>query len=209
MKKVIFLLIAMIGLTSCSSNNGGGAKGKIDCYSIRVTEGGSLVYDFTYFASYEFVYEYISSDGKQLYINEKPQYQKYNPAMGINTVENCTIRVFSDRYTNDYVEYSFSKFIGFLTVEHNYYLDLKARSIDAEIKWSEYKYESDPIDKGDSDNKNAIAFAKKGFYLINNSSIGITDYVSLRLDLTESSLERHTYTLLGEDSIIAYSSKWF
>ena len=51
--KLFILLVATIGLVGCSKNSAaGGTSGKVDCYSIRVTEGGSTVFCETYYAGY-------------------------------------------------------------------------------------------------------------------------------------------------------------
>ena len=127
-----------------------------------------------------------------------------------NTLNDCIIRAYPDKYTSEFEEYSFSKFVGFLTRENNYYLDLGARTIDEETKWSEYKYTTDPttVSEGTSNNKEAFNCAKSNYYQ-NLSNYYDSQYITLRLDLTDSTLERHTYTMLGEDSIITYTAKWF
>lgn len=205
--KILVLLIATLGLVGCSKNSAaGGTSGKVDCYSIRVTEGGTTVFNATYSAGYSMVYEYKSAEGKKLYTSSHLYYYDYSTS----TQKDVVIRAYPDKYTNDYTEYSYSKFVGFLTRENNYYLDLGARTIDSEIKWSEYKYASDPttVSDGASNNKEAYSCAKSNYYQDISSGYE-SQYVSLRLDLTESSLERHTYTMLGEDSIVTYTAKWF
>ena len=206
-RNVLVLSIVALGLIGCSGKSGaGGTRGKVDCYSIRVTEGGSTVFNATYSASFSTVYEYKSADGKKLYTSTHLIFYNYNDS----TAKDKTIRAYSNKYTNDYTEYTFSKFVGFLTKENNYYLDLGAKTIDSEIKWSEYKYASDPttIADGPSDNKEAYRCAKSNFYT-DLTGGSYEAYATLRLDLVESSLKRHTYTLLGEDSSISYTAKWF
>ena len=190
--KILVLFIATVGLVGCSNSDHSGGKGVIDCYSIRVTNGGSTVFTGNYYAGYATVYEFKSADGKTIYTGQG--------------VSDSSINVYADRYTNTYVTYTFSRFVGYLTVENNYYLNLDSRTIDSEVKWSEYKYESNPSTAyPDANNKEAYSCAKKGYY----ENIGYGSGSNLRLDLTESSLERHTYTKLGDDSIITYVTKWF
>ena len=206
--KLFILLVAAIGLVGCSKNSAaGGTSGKVDCYSVRVTEGGSTVFSGNYSSGYAAVYEYKDSSGKKIYTSGHLVYQKYDGSSYTNV--DTVIRAYPDRYTNDYVEYTYSKFIGFLLKENNYYLDLGARTIDSETKWSEYKYQNDPTtppDGAKSNNKEAYSCAKSNYYQLDYSGY---DYYSLRLDLTESSLERHSYTMLGQDSVITYTAKWF
>ena len=206
--KFLVLLVATLGLVGCSSNSpAGGTSGKVDCYSVRVTEGGSTVFSGNYSSGYAYVYEYKDASGKKIYTNDHITYRKYDG--GSYTNIDTVIRAYPDRYTNDYVEYTFSRFVGFLLKENNYYLDLGARTIDSETKWSEYKYQSDPTtppEGATSNNKEAFSCAKKNYYQIEYSGY---EYYSLRLDLTESTLERHSYTMLGQDSVITYTAKWF
>ena len=203
MKKTIFLLAAILGLTGCSVKSGvGGTSGKVDCYSIKVIEGGTTIVNSTYSATYSSVYEYKTATGNKIYTNYR--IRAYDST-------DCKIRAYSNRYKNDYVDYSYSRFVGFLTKENNYYLDLGARTIDSETKWSEYKYENDPTDPpagAKSNNKEAYSCAKSNYYQVDSYSSG-NDYYILRLDLTESNLQRHVYTMLGEDSVITYTAKWF
>lgn len=210
MKNSVFVILAAtIGLLGCSTDSSGtgGVKGKVDCYTIKAVEGGNTVFNATYSNEYSYVYEYKDSGGNKLYLSSRIQYQKYEESGYIYA--DSIIRAYPNRYSNDYVEYTFSRFVGFLTMEKNYYLDLGARTIDYELKWSEYKYENDPISLPEgmtSNNREAYSCAKTCYYSIINYP---TEYFTLRLDLTESSLERHTYTILGEDSVITYTAKWF
>lgn len=206
--KFFVLLIATLGLVGCSKNSAaGGTSGKVDCYSVRVTEGGSTVFTGNYSSGYASVFEYKDASGKKIYTSSHMIYQKYDGGSYITA--DSIIRAYPDRYTNDYVEYTYSRFVGFLLRENNYYLDLGARTIDSETKWSEYKYQNDPVtppDGATSNNKEAFLCAKNNYYQMDYSGY---DYATLRLDLTESSLERHSYTMLGQDSVITYTAKWF
>ena len=194
--KLIYLPLLAICLVGCSNNDHSGGKGVIDCYSIRVTNGGSTVFSETYYAGYATVYEYKSAEGKTIYT-------------GLGNAD-TSVYVYADRYTNTAVTYNYSRFVGYLTVENNYYLNLDSRTIDEEIKWSEYKYESNPTtnypDGTTPNNKEAYSCAKKGYY---NAAGGLYSTTNIRLDMNESSLERHTYIKLGDDSIITYVAKWF
>ena len=187
-------------LTACNSTKDA-TKGVVDCYQISVANGGSTLFTKTYQATYSKVYEYKDENGKSIYTSAR--YISYN-----SSHTDLPIRVYPDRYTNDYTEYTFSKFVGYLTVEYNYYLDLDNRMIRSETKWSEYKYESNPIDssnEGTPDNKEAYNAVQNGYY----QAVSGYDSATLKLDLTESGLIRNTYTKLGEDSIITYTAKWF
>ncbi len=208
--KLFVLLIATLGLVGCSKNSAaGGTSGKVDCYSVKVTEGGNTVFTGAYSSGFASVFEYKDASGKKIYTSYHMIYQKYYG--GSYITGDSIIRAYPDRYTNDYVEYTYSRFVGFLSKENNYYLDLGARTIDSETKWSEYKFQNDPVtppDGATSNNKEAFSCAKNNYYQTDYYN-GFDEYATLRLDLTESSLERHSYTMLGQDSVITYTAKWF
>ena len=200
---VLGLLLAPCALCGCSSGETTiQTKGIVDCYSIRVTSGTSTVFYAEYSAGYAEVHEYKSSKGDSIY-TDSPDYQT-----------SSVIRLYNNRYTNDYIEYSYVGFVGYLTIEKNYYLDLDNKLVDSEVKYSEYLYSENPVADKKADNKKAYDCAEKN-YFIKSSFSGVNDpdteeYVCiLRTDLVEKSLMRHSYMKLGEDSVIDYKAKWF
>lgn len=202
MKKIIILSVAVLGLVGCSSN-AGGTKGKVDCYSLSVTEGGKTVYSANYNVAVAEVHEYTSAEGKKLFTNCHMTYMD-----GYSSAKDTVIRAYPSRYKQDSIEYTYSRFVGYLTKENNYYLDLDAKTIDAEIKWSEYLYENSSS-ANSIDNKEAYSCAKQNYYQVDSGYYNYGPTYSLFVDITEDGLERHTYTMLGEDSIITYTEKWF
>lgn len=201
MKKIFcgLLIMFMLCLCSCSANNQKNTSGTIDCYSIKVTDGGKTFFNETYSAYTSKVYEYKSANGDSIYTNNRIYKSDFQ-----GNIVDYKIFVYQDRYTSDYVEYSYSGFIGWLTVEHNYYLDLDNRTIDSETKYREYLYATNP-EAGEADNKKAYNCAKNNYYVVAN----YTRNAILRLDLEEKGLERHSYTKLGDGSIVDYRVKWF
>jgi len=198
------LSIATITVLCSCSNNGSSSssntKGVIDCYSIKVTEGGSTVFSQNYSASWARVYEYKDSKGSSIYTSTRTQTYDSSYQM-IDT----PIRVYPDRYTSDFTEYTYDKFVGYLTVENNYYLNLDNNTIDSETKYSEYLYSANPSGETlTADNKKAFECAKTNYYIITSNYNNV-----IRIDMEEKGLERHTYTKLGNDSIITYKAKWF
>lgn len=199
MRKTAFIGLIAISTIMCSCSGGTTAKttGVIDCYSISVTNGSSTILSRTYQVSYSSVHEYKNERGNSVYTD--------------NYV-GTDLFVYPDRYTKEYTEYEYVGFIGWLTKESNYYLDLDNRVIDQEIKWSEYLYSSNPNTSTEADNKRAYTCAKKSYYRsfdYTYSDDGMTIYCAIKLDTTEKDLEEHTYTKLGEDSAITYKAKWF
>ena len=208
MKKEFLLIIPMVCLIGCSSKNGaGGTKGRIDCYSIEVKNGGNYAFQREYTISSSIVYEYKDSKGNTIYTDTQLSWSGTDYITGQLRTE-AIVRAYPNRYLNDYVDYTFSRMIGRLTVEYNYYYDLESRTIDFEIKWSEYKRNSESDSVSGIDNKEAYKCAKKNYYLMTEYVDSFGFYV-LRLDSTESTLERHTYTQVGNDSVVTYKEKWF
>ena len=183
-------------------------SGVIDCYSIEVkyhtdSSSYSSTNNYNYDVSYSSVYEYEDCDGHLLYSN-----RKYSDG----------VKVFNSKYNNESTIYSFTKFIGYLTVEKNYFLNLDNMTIDKEILYSKYKYDTNPSNTTDieinPDNNKAYECAKKG-YFTNFSTEELYEnnryyYIyTLVLDMAESSLSRHSYIKLSADATVTYTPKWF
>ncbi len=196
-KKLLLGLIPFFGLlVLCGCDLSKNTSGIIDCYSINVDYTDSSNDDnYNYNVSYSSVYEYKDEDGHLLYSG------------GYYT---NGIKVYNTRYDAKSVAYKYTGFIGFLTYENNYYLNLNKMIIDEEIKYSEYLYEAEPENtksyQENPNNKLAFQCAKKGYYKVDSYSnnTGI-----IYLDMSESSLSRHTYVKLGSDVTVTYTPKWF
>ncbi len=205
MKRYLFLGLLLAPCALCGCSNGETivqTKGIVDCYSIHVTSGTSTVFNARYSAGYAEVHEYTSSKGDSIY-TDGPDYQTRS-----------VIRSYNNRYTSDYTEYSYVGFVGYLTVEYNYYLDLDNKSIDSAVKYSEYLYSENPVTNKKADNKKAYDCAKKNYFYSSSFSGGLDPdtkeyFYILRADLVEKSLMRHSYMKLGEDCVITYEVKWF
>lgn len=191
MKKRLLMGLLSAATLMCSCSSGGiksQTSGTVDCYSIKVQNGGSTVFSETYSSTYASVHEYQNSIGESVYAN-------------FSYGKESKIRIYKNRYTSQYDEYSYVNTIGLLTREYNYYLDLDNRIIDSEIKYSEYLYENEqsPYASIEYNNKKAWQCAKKSYY---KSS-------TVYLDMLENPLETHEYTKLGDDCVITYKAKWF
>lgn len=199
MKKLVVLIIFVFGLVLCSCSGGiKNTSGVIDCYSISVKDGGSTVFNQYYSISYAKVYEYKNSDGESIYTSYRIKYQD------VSDEKDSLIRVYTSRYTSDYQDYKYAGFVGYLTVENNYYLDLDTKTIDSEIKYSEYLYSKNPGEEN-GDNKKAYECAKNCYYVL--TSYTQNSYYNLKMDLEENGLERHIYTKLSDSSVITYKVK--
>lgn len=206
-------------LFSGCEKDGANNSGKIDCYSINGQ---------TYQTWAKKVYEYKNEAGEAIYTDscqEKDLFEMYS----LQDLAN-EIHVYKQKGAVEFQVYTFSKFVGWVTVERNYYFDVNAKTLDREIKFSEYKYEKNPeTDNEDDnpDNKSAYrAIRENGYYCYREitsqfsvqKKIGFeTLYDSERskyqaaiyLDLAESGLSRHEYTIFSESDTITYRAKWF
>lgn len=206
MRKIVCLSMTglLLALCSCTNSNVDEIKKKniIDCYSIEVKDGNGKVFNYTYYFYNTKVFEYKNEKGESIYTNVKighfTESQEY---------VDSSIYLYPDRYSSDYTEYKFEGFIGYLTYENNYYLDLDDRIIDFETKYSEYLYDTNPTEEP-ADNKKAYECAKKNYYILSDTSVYLP-YYTLKADMVETGLERHTYTKVGEDLIITFKEKWF
>lgn len=149
MKRPLILTLTMMGclLTSCSGGKFANTKGVIDCYTINAVSGEDTVFNAIYSQTYSPVYEYQNNEGKSIYLD----YNIQSDEVGAKVIP---IRFFKNRYQTDYEQYNYVGFVGWITQEKNYYLDIDDRVIDKEMKWSEYRYQKNP-DKRPADNKKA------------------------------------------------------
>lgn len=204
MKKIASILLVSLLLCGCSSNQEktAPAKGKIDCSYISVENSGHNVFYGSYGSDHSPVYAYKSADSEMIYANQ---------GFSTSGEEKFVLSVYKDKYSKEHKEFVFDGFVGWLTLESNYYLDLDTRTIDCETKYSEYLYDENPDgEKAEADNKKAFACAKKGYYqtLINfyrdeNGNF----YGELRTYSSPSALVSHKYISVGSDSVITYKVK--
>ena len=204
MKKIASILLTSLLLWGCSSNQEktAPARGKIECSYIYAENSARTIISEFYGSTYSPVYACKSADSEMIYINQ---------GFSTDGKEKFVLKVYKDKYSNDYKEFVFDGFIGWLTLESNYYLDLDTRTIDCETKYSEYLYEENPDGgKAQADNKKAFECAKKGYY--QNAGISYQDengnyYSELRTYSSPSAMIYHKYISLGSDSVITYKVK--
>ena len=205
MKKIFLLSLLTISLASCSNS------GVIDCYSIEVYG----LFTKRYKESTSNVYQYSSMNGEKIYTNEHFLTSEYDPDTGLTVEKDLTLRVFETRFSDYFTEYTYSRKVGELVIENNFYFNTNSRIIDQEIRWIENEYPqnyeaSEEVEY--YDNTLAFEYAQEGYF--QDFKQGYDDetetyYMTLYLDRVDSSLERHTYTQLGEDSAVTYVEKWF
>lgn len=203
---MFLLTIPALLLIGCS-NDGKGLNGIIECYSIKATNNTEMYpVSWNYHCDYSHVYEFKDSKGNCLYADSSASYGVYNTSTKEYEYKYSTLRVFFNKYSFKYTEYYYSRFVGYLTVENNCYLNLETRTVDYETKWSEYLYDENPGGLIGA-NKEAYEKAKNGYYHIYVGSG--TEFYNLYLNGIESKLDRHEYTIIGNDWNIQYTEKWF
>ncbi len=167
MKRKLMLFAAFGAmLASC---NGGGEW--IDCYSVN---------GYAYAVDASPVQEYQAADGSSIYTN-------------VHSYE--TINVYPDHASDNYIVYNYVRFVGNISKETSYRVNLATRTIDTITKYLERAQE----DKGN--NKEAYQKAKTGYYnLYEYGSSPSTVF----LNPCDTSLERHSYQVVGLDDTIKY-----
>lgn len=187
MKKFFLLMMSCLTLCGCSPTANQN-HGIIDCLSIHLSSPSTYYY---YSTSTSPVYEYINASGERLYL-------------GLNKYSE--IIVHPNQYSNTYVKYNFSRIVGYLNMETNYYLDVEKRVIDVETKWTENKRE---MSDATLNNGEAYRCAKRGYIAFSTDYYYNYSYSSngVYLDSVDTSLERHSYILLGNDTLVSYTPK--
>ena len=177
-KLPLLLLLCATFLSGCGSS-------QIDCHSIKIY--GSDDDSFFYQSSSLGVYEFVSDNNKKIYCIDD-NYTK-------------PLEVYKDISDNKPVVYNYSRFVGYLLAENNYYLDLNKRQIDCEFKISEYKDGVSVNEERPVNNKEAYRCALKGYY------DGGFNVLYLKDDKIR--LERHSYIQLGDNDRVEYTPKWY
>ena len=233
MKKSLLLAVGLFPLLmSCGNQNAQNAangKGIIDCNSIELKQNGSTIFSKEYSFSPDGVFEYKNSDGEFIYTNNFVL-DNENSDFTNNDIRWKSLRVYKDKYVIDpedkVEEYKFNKFVGYVSIENNYYLNLDAKMVDCETKWGEWKASGEnkassttssdssstpsPYEKvlANPDNKKAYECLKTNFYptLSHSSS---NDEMMIVLDLAKKGGEYHSYFKYGDDVVASYEAKWF
>lgn len=193
MKKTALLLFPILFLVSCNSTGIDSSKvsGVIDCRSVSITDGGSSIFNGYYSESFSYVYEYKAEDNSCIYVSQH---------------DNYSIRVFNKKYSEDFLEYTFSAFVGYLKVENTFLLDLDNKILDVKTKYLEYTYSNNSGSDLKYDNSKAYKLVKKfGYYIIDTFNY----YSSSNLYSYEydAGLVKDTYIKISSSSTIIYTSR--
>lgn len=233
MKKILPICLLGVALlsTGCSSTpSASQAKGNVECYSISVVSGSTTIFSGNYEESYAEVWEYYTGG------TSDPMYTSFATVDPTNTTTTTylSIRDYEDSYnTTKYTVYTSPTFVGWLKKETKYMVNFDSKVIDMVELYSEYTSTINPNDNSSStstttvydsaNNKKAYEYAQKSYYLqssfelksekksTSSTILGIeyNYYYTIVSKKAETSLERHTYVKLSDDSSISYKPKWF
>ena len=204
--KLLSLGIISFGLVSC--NPAGGSTGRIDCY--KIYEGG---HTYQYHFVEKPVYEYTNEKGESIYTNFYRNYT--NTGM---KVPSLPLLLFSNRFSTEYTTYNFSKYVGYVYEEYNYYLNLDSKTLDQEVKYRKYtgsvKETTFNNEEITFNHDKAMSGVSKGYYTeYDNNSYYIDgetiDGCVIYKELHNTKTERHVYKMYGDATDISYVPKWF
>lgn len=234
----ICLLGAALLSTGCSSaSSASQAKGSVECYSISVVSGTTTIFSGNYEESYAEVWEYYAGGTKDpIYTSFATVDPTVTTSSTTTTKTYLSIRDYEDKYnTTSYTTYTAPTFVGWLKKETKYIVNFDSKVIDMVETYSEYTSTINPNENSSSsstsettvydsaNNKKAYEYSQKGYYLqssfelksekkaSSSSILGVeyNYYYTIVSKIAETSLERHTYIKLSDDSLISYKPKWF
>lgn len=107
-KKFVILFSSMFWLLFGCSNKDIPTTGIIDCYSVEITNERSSSFYGKYSTSYSRVYEYKNSYGETLYSDGRNTFKTDD-----GKEQKAPIYLYPNKYSEDYVEYSFVRLVGY------------------------------------------------------------------------------------------------
>lgn len=194
MKKALLTVLMVVCLSGCSSH-----YGQIKCKTIKVIENGNRVFDEASKEDFDNVYEYYSEAGDVLYTDYAPvsPYVYLADSARWNEQEFVPLKVYETKESTEYVKYNLSRTVGPIAVLENYYVDLKARTVETECIYSDAAL-SYPQFREMEGAKEAYECAKKGYYHLNKGD-------TLYLNETQKGFECHFFKTFGEGAEITYT----
>lgn len=196
MKKGKFALF-VTGLALLSSC-GAPTSGTIEVRKLQIMSAdGNVRISLDYRTSYSEVYIFEDADGKPLYVDT---------FTGRFDASQRKIKVRTSPYSEEYTDYNYVGFAGYLAQETRLFVDLDNRVVDTQVKWLEYKSDEKPESsyltlKAKYTSKEVYDNVKKnGYYHCSESD-------TIVLGVTENGLELHDYIMYTEDCFLNYTLK--
>ena len=191
MKKALLPSLMVVCLSGCSSH-----YGQINCETIRVVDNGWTLIDGAHKEGFGDVNEYMSKTGDLLYTDcvIMNQYVAHSPGY---QSQPAPLFVYATKGSEERVEYTFNRRVGPIGLTENYYLDLKAKTIEAEFIYNDTAL-SYPQFRQMEGAEEAYECAKKGYY-------HISGFEPVYLDETPKGFEYHTFYTFSEEAELSYA----
>ena len=188
MKKTLLSSLLVVCLSGCSAHSG-----QIKCETIKVVENNSRVLDAESRDTFDRVYEYQGPGFVTLYTDSTPDTGLIS---GPKTPELVPLKVYTSKEPNEYVEYYYNREVGPIAVTYNYYLDLKARTVETERIYNDTAL-SYPQFRDMEGAEEAYECAKKGYYHLSGDTV--------YLDETPKGFECHSFLNYSEEAEVTYT----
>ena len=189
MKKTLLSSLLVVCLSGCSAHSG-----QIKCETIKVVENNSRVLDAESRDTFDRVYEYQGPGFETLYTDSTPRSGLVISSQ--QTPEPVPLKVYSSKESNEYVEYYYNRNVGPIAVRYNYYLDLKAKTIETERIYNDTAL-SYPQFRDMEGAEEAYECAKKGYYHLSGDTV--------YLDETPKGFECHSFLNYSEEAEVTYT----
>ena len=190
MRKTLLASLMVVCLSGCSAH-----YGQIECETIEVFKDGFSVFKNTHCVDFGHVYEFQNEAGDNLYTDFFPWNVVYSKGM-----YSAPLKVYATRDSEECVVYEFIRDVGKIGYTKHCYLDLKTRTVEVELIYSDLALSYYPLFREMKGAEEAYECAKKGFCDLN----GINNY-TVYLDEINKGFERHSFTSWGEEYEITYT----
>ena len=189
MKKTLLTSLLVVCLSGCSAHSG-----QIKCETIKVVQDHSRVLDAESRDTFDRVYEYQGPGFETLYTDSTPRSGLVISSQ--QTPELVPLKVYTSKESNEYVEYYYNREVGPIAVTYNYYLDLKARTVETERIYNDTAL-SYPQFRDMEGAEEAYECAKKGYYHLSGDTV--------YLDETPKGFECHSFLNYSEEAEVTYT----
>ena len=188
MKKTLLTSLLVVCLSGCSAHSG-----QIKCETIKIKDNNFSFFEGKAKEDFGRVYEYQGPGFVTLYTDYRPD-NSY--IYGPRTPEPVPLKVYTSKESNEYVEYYYNREVGPIAVTYNYYLDLKARTVETERIYNDAAL-SYPQFRDMEGAEEAYECAKKGYYHLSGDTV--------YLDETPKGFECHSFLNYSEEAEVTYT----
>ena len=188
MRKTLLASLMVVCLSGCSAHSG-----QIECETIEVFKNGASVFKNTHHVDFDYVYEYLNESGDKFYTDNSPYY-----LAGFKEIYRLPLKVYPTRDSEECVVYEFNRDVGKIGYTKHCYLDLKTRTVEVELIYSDLALSYYPLFRQEMEGaEEAYECAKKSYYHIDGDTV--------YLDEIQKGFECHYFTSWGEEYEITYT----